>query len=230
MSESTARLIYPALVLVWFVAVYLFNRHLLGHRAALRHTLVSAALCAFLVLPLGAVWYLIPASFREAWGVAWRVAFSALALLVAFVAYPSRRGRAGPVLVDLGKNARHLVGLVLGLLLLVSSLASVYRGVSQPSARALEWATALFRITGGLLALRYSRSGVQVREEGVLSFALFVPWHRIESYGWEPDSRETLTMRLRGRPSLLRETSIAVPPQHREKVEELLRRHVVTGD
>ena len=85
----------------------------------------------------------------------------------------------------------------------------------------------MLRISGGILALRYSQSGVQVREEGVLSFALFVPWHRIEWYGWEADNRDTLTMRVRGRPSLFRETSVPVPPLCKDEVEGLLKRHIV---
>jgi hypothetical protein len=230
MSDLIRWICLAVFLLGALAALYLLNRRLLGHRAGLRHLVVTTLLCALVAIPLSVVWYLIPASLRELWGVAWRLAFSVLALLTAFVAYPARRGRAGPVLVDFGKNARHLLALTAGLLLLVSSLASIYRGLSEPSARAHEWTTAAFRITGGLLALRYSLSGVQVREEGLLSFALLVPWHRIESYGWEPDRRTTLTMHVRGRPSLFRETSVPVPPRHRDEVEELLRRHVVTFD
>jgi hypothetical protein len=229
MSESTRWLSCAALLLAGFGALYLFNRRLLGHRVALRHTLVTAVLCALLAIPAAVVWCLIPASWRDPWGVAWRLAFSLLASMTAFLGYPARRTRAGPVLVDLGKNARHRLWLVAGLLLLITSLGPLYRGLSDPGARAHEWATALLRISGGLMAVRYGLSGVQVREEGVLSFALFVPWHRIESYGWEPGSSNTLTMRVRGRPALFRETSVAVPGQYRGEVEDLLRRYVVSG-
>jgi len=73
----------------------------------------------------------------------------------------------------------------------------------------------------------------QLRERGVL-FTTFLPWWALESYAWEGDDGQTLTLRRRrmmlGWLLSYPKLSVRVPSEDRDRVDNVLRRYLTVPD
>lgn len=70
-----------------------------------------------------------------------------------------------------------------------------------------------------------SRGHLQVRANGIWHYIAFLPWHKIESWGWSGVNQSTLLIQKQGRLSFLNRGILAVPPEMKEQFEDYLQQN-----
>jgi len=152
-------------------------------------------------------------SFGAAFAVLW-----ILSLLAFLGTWLYGRMTAGRLLLDCGPQPmRTLFLIVAGLYLIMGSME---RGAAPPLSSAFPIPRLMFDVSFAGFCLILATGRLQLRENGIWGYSSLLRWDRIGSYRWANDS--TLVVRRRG-PLGFFKGALAVPPEHREAVEGLLR-------
>ena len=221
MNLDVSWLVVVAVFLVALGVGYAVLSSEVGHQAAARR-FFGRVLVLLAVVFLGfAVFSAFPASAK---GETW----STLLLLLSAVCWGSllyrlqRKRQAGNLLLDLGRLPRQRLFILGGGLIAWAGLLDMAR----PRAADYPLKGPVF----GLFALSFAAyflilgfCKLEVRERGILGFFGLVIWERIDSYRWEGESGQTLTVWV-SRPRLpwFRDMSWRIPPAHKEQVETIL--------
>jgi hypothetical protein len=148
-----------------------------------------------------------------------------LTLLTFFLTWLFGRNAGGQVLVDCGPHpARWLLLFEAGLFALMGAGGSLALGGSSMAPRI---ASAVFGLVFAMFWLVLATGRLQVKEGGLWQYTGLLPWHKVESFSWSPDS--TLQVTVKGPFALLRHGALPVPPEFRQEVEKALEEHCSTG-
>jgi hypothetical protein len=148
-----------------------------------------------------------------------------LNLLIFFLTWLFGRNAGGQVLVDCGPHpARWLLLFEAGLFALMGAGGSLALGGSSMAPRI---ASAVFGLVFAMFWIVLATGRLQVKEGGLWQYTGLLPWHKVESFAWSPDS--TLQVTVKGPFALLRHGALPVPPELRHEVEKALEVHCPTG-
>jgi hypothetical protein len=218
--------ILVALVVISLALGFRITRRELGTSAARRsfNATIGLFLAASAVAVAAAILY--PQLFTDE-VQQWIYLIFTLLFLWILLTRPLRRRRAGDVVLDLGAipsgsrsanffagSSFALAGLIQGAMLL-SDIDITTKDIVQIT---------FFLVTAVYFAVR-GISRTELREHGILNFDSFIRWRSIARHTWEGDNNSTLTLRLKRQAALFSFTSISIPPERREHVEELLKAH-----
>jgi hypothetical protein len=144
-----------------------------------------------------------------------------LNLLTFFLTWLFGLNAGGQVLVDCGPHpARWLLLFEAGLFALMGAGGSLALGGSSMAPRI---ASAVFGLVFAMFWLVLATGRLQVKEGGLWQYTGLLPWHKVESFSWSPDS--TLQVTVKGPFALLRHGALPVPPEFRQEVEKALEEH-----
>jgi hypothetical protein len=129
-----------------------------------------------------------------------------------FLTWLLGRNAGGQVLVDCGPHpARWLFLFEAGLFALVGAGGCLAIGGISMAPRV---ASAVFGLVVAVYWLVLATSRLQVKERGLWLYTGLLPWHKVESFSWTPDS--TLQVTVRGTFARLRHGALPVPPEFRQ--------------
>jgi len=200
---------------------YLVARHTLGRKPALRNLIFgSIFIAAFLLLFFG-ITKVIPKS----WGMRpIQLSIFLIAMFtcsVYFLRWFWLMKRGGKTLLNLGRLKFDKWNIYLGiggLFLCLTSLVPIL-AMNEPDPVSIEGITYL---PIGIVALIIGLKGSKILEKGITSSGRFMAWDKIESYGWESDKANTLTLKLKNRLPFFRTISLPILPHNKEEVDKLL--------
>jgi hypothetical protein len=172
---------------------------------------VLAAVLLWLVLGQG-----IFASAGIAFAVLWTVIF-----LVSIGTWLYGRSTAGQVLLDCGPHPTRKLLLFNGAMFLLLGLTGGFSWTSLPLSRIVG---PVFGVSSAACWLIVATGRLQLRENGLWQYHGLLRWNKVGSYRWAEDA--TLLVRSKGMFAWFR-GALPVPPEHRQAVEELLRKHTV---
>ncbi len=193
----------------------------IGHQAAARRFFGRVLILLAVVFLASAVFLTLPASRKsETW--------LAFLLLLSTVCWGSllyrlqRKRQAGSLLLGLGRLPRQRLFILGGGLLALTGLLRMTnpRAADYPVKGSVFGSFALI-FAAYFLILGFYR--LEVKERGILGFFGLVTWERIESYRWEGESGQTLTLWVsRPRFPWFRDMSWRISPAHKEQVQTIL--------
>jgi len=134
---------------------------------------------------------------------------------------------AGPVLLDCGKLKTHTFAMFFISVLLFSGMIFMSNGTRDINLIYVVVAIAMF-LPMSLYFLAISRGHLQVRANGIWHYIGFLPWHKIESWGWSGPSESTLLIQKNGRLPFLNRGVLPVPPEMQEQFEDYLQQNCVS--
>jgi|GEM_PF-4838662 hypothetical protein len=179
-----------------------------------------------------AVWIGIYHLFPNFWeNRALDLFFLVISLWAYIAAWLWRKGRAGAVLLDLGRSKTHKMFLVLGGLGAVSNLIPLVGSLSvfSDESGVEDVYRYFFGVSFGICMLFLGLRRSEIREFGILYFDRFLKWKSIESYEWEGKDGLTLTLRSTRRLPFCRRASFGIPAVQKDNVNRLLAEHVSSG-
>jgi len=190
---------------------------------ALKRGFTNALRCSLIVV---GSWLLVGGAIAIATGrervVSLSISFAllcGLTLLTFFLTWLLGRNAGGRVVVDCGPHpGRWLFLFEAGLFALMGAGGSLAMGESSMAPRV---ASAVFGLVFAMYWLVLATSRLQVKEGGLWQYTGLLPWHKVESFSWSPDS--TLQVTVKGRFALLRHGALPVPPEYRQDVEKALK-------
>jgi len=190
---------------------------------ALKRGYTNALICGLIVL---SAWLLLGGAIAVATGRergdSLSISFAVLCgliLLTFFLTWLRGRNAGGRVLVDCGPHStRWLFLLEAGFFVLMGASGSLALGGSSMAPRV---ASACFGLVVGIYFLVMATGRLQVKEGGLWQYWGLLPWHKVESFSWSPDS--TLQVTVKGPFALLRHGALPVPPEYRQDVEKALK-------
>ena len=141
-----------------------------------------------------------------------------LILVAFFVSWLRGLNKKGTVLLDCGPHPTRRVFLFQGFLFLCGSVLGVAVWPELPSA-----AAAAFGIAFGMYWFIMAGGQLQVCDNGIWAYWGLVPWDRISSHRWSPDS--TFLYEI-NKPGLLSRGALPVPPEHRDEFDRLISRYL----
>jgi hypothetical protein len=168
------------------------------------------------------VWFLIGEAIWQATGKPISESFGiAFALLWGFVfvwflaTWLLGRQASGQTLLDCGPHPCKKLCLFEAVLFLILGLAGGLKvfGVAGP----------VFGVSFSVYWLFMAGGRLQVRENGVWTYAGLLRWDKIKSYHWAEDC--TLLIRARSPFSFLFRGALPVPPEYKDAFNELLQKH-----
>jgi FtsH-binding integral membrane protein len=136
------------------------------------------------------------------------------------------RNRRGATLLDCGPHPTKWFFLVLAVVLPLMSLSLISLIMIDASERTA-WtflAPATMLLQGPFFAIM-GLGRLQVTELGLWQYWGLLPWAKIDSVNWAPDS--TLHIQAKTRFASLSRGALAVPPEHREAIAGFLAQHGV---
>jgi hypothetical protein len=129
------------------------------------------------------------------------------------------RNAGGRVLIDCGPHPTRWVFLFeAGLFALLGASGNLPLAGSLMAPRV---ASAFFGLVFGIFWLVMATGRLQLREGGLWQYWGFLPWRKLESFSWNPDS--TLVIKVKGPFALLRHGALPFPPEYRQDVEKALK-------
>ncbi|MBD1862361.1 MULTISPECIES: DUF5673 domain-containing protein [Trichocoleus] len=228
-------------LLIFFVVIvgslwfgYLTEEKMVGPEAARRNSRSATPLFLFW-LPLSgfALFFVVEQLGRYGW-VSFHILY-AVSISAWWMSWFFRKQEAGSLLADVGRTPQSKFLFWIGLLqvalvvfqtwlFFTSTLtrspeySSLYLEISR---LVLWWSIAGFTIAVGLNKLEF-------RENGICLVHSLMRWQRINSYTWETDKSNVLTIRFKPRfPLLPSFASLAIPANHQEVVSRILAERLV---
>lgn len=159
---------------------------------------------------------------------------SAFFFVIFFGAWIRNRSKAGAVVLDCGEHPSKglfLLNAVIWSLftvpLSVRILVAVFHGKNDSlnGILAVAWLSC-FCVYWFIMAF----GRLQIRENGVWQYVALLKWDRIESYDWHGEQKRTLMLKRKTRIPFSGPSDLPVPIEHRDAVDELLRKHMVDRD
>ena len=201
---------------------------------ALRQGRKNALVCLVgLVLAIVVITLAIRSIFDWPFG---QSTFAALGLLsafsfVAFIgAWFRSKSKAGPLVLDCGEHPTKGLFLfnavmwsIFAALLSVGILAAAFLGQNDLLIRIL---VALWLATFAFYWFIMAFGRLQILENGIWIYVDLLKWDRIGSYDWLGEEKRTLMFRTKTKMPFLGRGALPVPLEHRDAVDELLRKYV----
>ncbi|MBW4490890.1 MAG: hypothetical protein KME12_24255 [Trichocoleus desertorum ATA4-8-CV12] len=210
-----------------FWSGYLTEEQMLGREAARRNSRDAITLFLFFLLPGFALIYVVQLLGSYGW-VTFHILY-AVAISAWWISWFFRKQKAGFLLADAGRSPQSKFLFWLGLievaflvfvtwLFLRPALNETPEYVSlEALSRLVYW----WSIVSFCLALGLNK--LEFRENGICYMYSLMRWQRINSYTWETDKSNVLTIRFKPRfPLLPNFTSLAIPVKHKEMVSRIL--------
>ncbi len=212
------------LILISFGFGYLHARRTLGSKAALRNLKFASIFIVSGVL-IGIV---INKGIPESWEISPFYIWAFICIMPVWFLYFRwfwLTKRAGKTLLNL-KRLKYdnwsLVAGIGGIFLGLSDLG-IFIEPNEPTPESKQW---IIYLSLGVVMLISGLIGTRILEKGITSMGRFMAWNNIESYGWESDKSNTLTVKLKNRIPLFRTLSLPIPPGSKEEVDRLLKENI----
>ena len=152
------------------------------------------------------------------------------------LARPLRKRRAGPVVVDLGRDQHAKGNIAVGLMVALLGIVIAASGLEYDAISIAAFiAVASFPLSAAAPLVFLGRTTTQIAEGGILSGGGLMSWSRVESYDrTDLGGQESLVLGLKPRRGLRGlppedpppTLTLVVPGTHREMVDRLLAKHV----
>jgi hypothetical protein len=196
---------------------------------ALKRGFTNALRCSLILV---GAWLLLGGAIAVATGrervVSLSISFAllcGLTLLTFFLTWLLGRNAGGRVLVDCGPHPTRWLFLLEGVFFaLLGAGGSLAMGGNSMAPRV---ASAVFGLVFAMYWLVLATGRLQVKEGGLWQYWGLLPWHKVESFSWSPDS--TLQVTVKGPFALLRHGALPVPPEFRQDVEKAIEEHCPTS-
>jgi hypothetical protein len=163
-------------------------------------------------------------------------AFAALGLLSAFIfvvffgAWFRSKSNAGPVVLDCGEHPTKglfLFHAVMWSIFAVLAVGAVFVGAFlNENDWLIRILVALWLATFAFYWFIMAFGRLQILENGIWQYVGLLKWDRIESYDWQGEQKRTLMLKTRTKLPFLGRGALPVPLEHRDAVDELLRKYV----
>lgn len=195
--------------------------------AMLELGLRNALICmtgALLVVGIGAygVASVTQRTLAQSAGIVGAVGY-VVVVVVFFGLWLRGRERRGTVILDCGPHPTRWLFLMLAVLVPVMSLTAMLSSTSGRSIWAFGGPGLMLLQSPFMAVVGFSR--LQVTELGLWQYYGLLPWEKIISASWTPES--TLRVHVKGRFAALSKGVVPVPPAHRAAIAELLAQHGV---
>ncbi|MBV9790759.1 MAG: hypothetical protein JOZ51_21375 [Chloroflexi bacterium] len=214
--------VFFLLVTVVMIGVsLLMTRSWYGARVARRQSVLLIALLG----GMGLISLALYLALRDTWRLQVLDAFQFGLALVAMAILATamvRRRLAGSVLLDLGPLPGHQISLLAGGMYLIVVVITLFQPGTDNEFSLNTGAKVLFWLSFGVLFLFHGTSHVQIREAGIFYQQQFIPWHKIQSYHWEPDRPTTLTLHVQAWLPFAAQHHISVREQDRAALDTIL--------
>ncbi|MBK6496565.1 MAG: hypothetical protein IPG05_15940 [Gemmatimonadetes bacterium] len=162
-------------------------------------------------------------SLFQAAGIVGAVGY-VIVLAVFFGLWLRGRARRGTVILDCGPHPMRWLCLMLAVLVPLMSLMTMLSSTSGRSIWAFGGPGLMLLQSPFMAVVGFSR--LQVTELGLWQYYGLLPWEKISSVSWTPES--TLLIQAKGRFVSLSKGALPVPPAHRAAIADLLAQHGVT--
>lgn len=233
----------------WFIAPLLMGFFLLAYltfrliHKKMRGTMTSVALrqgrsnalvclvglvLVILVITL-AIRSVFEWSFQHSIGAAFGVLW--VFILVAFVGgWLHGKSKAGRLVLDCGQHptkglflVQAAIWTIVAALLPVVNVGEPFLGKNDLQIRIL---VALALAPSGFFWFIMAFGRLQILENGIWQYVGLLKWDRIESYDWQGEEKRTLMIKARTKLPFLGRGAMPFPLEHRDAVDELLRKYV----
>lgn len=207
---------------------YLAEEGMVGREAARRNSRYAVPALLFCVLFGFALVYVVELLGRYGW-VSFHILY-AVAISAWWMSWFFRKQEAASLLADVGRTPQSKFLFWGGLIQVAVSVFMTWLLVTSPLTRMPEytsltleisrlvfwWSIASYSIALGLNKLEF-------RENGICYLYSLIRWQRINSYTWETDKSNVLTIRFKPRfPLWPGITSLAIPARYKEVVSHIL--------
>lgn len=217
----TAILFVLLLLLILFGIGCLDARRKLGSKPALRNLK-----CASIFIVCGVlIGIVLNKGIPASWGISPFYIWSFLCIIPVWFIYVRwfwLAKRAGKTLLNL-KRLKHdnwsLIAGIGGIFLGLSGLG-IFLDPDEPTPESKQW---IIYLSLGIVMLISGWMGTKIFEKGIISMGRFMAWDKIESYGWESDKANILTVKLKNRFPLFRKLSLPIPATEKEEIDGLLK-------
>ena len=213
------------LLLISFGIAYLNARHTLGTGPAKTNLLSASIFIAGCILIL----FIIRKSVPESWEMQPITVTDSLFIMFVWFFYFRwfwLTKRAGKMLRNLGRLKFDKLGILLGLLAFLNGWFYLNRQVEMNELKQEEIVRIISILSFGIVTLVSGLMGTRIFEKGLISMGRFMAWDKIESYRWEIDKVNTLTVELGNRLPLFRKVSLPIPADEKDAVDQLLKENI----
>lgn len=218
------------LILVVLIAAAIWVGHLEAERKIGREAARRNLHCTipWVLLSGFALVFVISLLERYSW-VIFCILFVA-AIGAELISWFFKKQKAGSLLVDLGKTSKNKSDLWLGLFGVAVAVFQTwffFTLVSHEVPESISLKSEIFKLFWwwffAVHSTARSLDKLEFRENGICFMGAFIRWQRINSYAWEPDKPNVLTIRFKPRfPLVPGFMSITIPEQHKRGVGDIL--------
>jgi hypothetical protein len=209
----------------WFSHVA--QEQLLGSEAALRNLRHSIPLLIVGIFVGILMVFMFPLLGTYGW-LNYTLAASINVMAVIFGFY--RKKKAGSLIANIGRTSQHkfmfrtgLFAIMVAVVVTWSFFAKVSTGIPKDINLALNMSEVTYWWTSASLFIVLGSGKLIFGENGVYFMAFFTKWQSINSYVWEPEKPNVLTIRFNPRfPILPGFVSIPIPAKRKDLVDSIL--------
>ncbi len=131
---------------------------------------------------------------------------------------------SGEVLLDCGPNPNRLLFLSCGILFGGLGFTDYYENF-VPASIDFAYADVALALLFPAFYFSLALGHLQIREQGIWQYWGLLKWKDLKSIQWQEGDRCTLAIQSNKRFQLLRKGILAVPPEHKHEVDQLIRKY-----
>lgn len=153
--------------------------------------------------------------------------FSTFGFIVVFFRSVRDIKLAGPIVLDCGRMKSNGLGFLL--LSTIPLTVVVLCCVDFENLKWYHWAAVAALIAPAAIYFSsIARGRLQLRTNGIWHYIGFLPWHEIESWGWDENFESALLIERSNGPKFFRRAVLKIPLEYRSLFEDHLHQYCVT--
>jgi len=147
-----------------------------------------------------------------------------------FVRFYQQKSQSGDLLLDLGWMLKRHKYWAISWKILILSFAITVVGAFYTASEfdPGELLMVLTIVPGVCIVTFFKASKIQIRENGILTVGGLLRWKNIESFKWQGENSDVMTIRMKKGFWFAREGHLKVPSNQKEEVERILTEHLTT--
>jgi hypothetical protein len=176
---------------------------------------------------LGPIMYAVSAltqrSFDDSFQIVILVVF-ALTVSIFFISRIYSRATSGAVILDCGPNPNRLLFLFFGIFAAGLGFTDYYESF-MPASMDFAYADVTLALLFPAFYFSLAFGHLQIRECGIWQYWGLLKWKHLKSYEWQGEYSCTLAIQSSNRYNPLRKGVVAVPPEQKHEVDQLIRKY-----
>ncbi|MBD2095878.1 hypothetical protein H6F90_12045 [Trichocoleus sp. FACHB-591] len=207
---------------------YIAAERIVGRKAARRNFRYATAWILFGLLSGFALFFVIQLLGRYGW-ISFYI-LSAVAISTRWISWFFRKQEVGSLLADVGRTLKSKIIFWIGFIQVVLAVFQTWlfftpalNGIPEYTTLELEISKLIFWWSFASFSMALGLNKLEFRENGICFMYSLIRWQRINSYAWETDKSNVLTVRFKPRfPLSPGFTSLPIPAKHKEVVSRIL--------